>query len=79
MSCNPYKKRVKVEPNSQGGYVPGLEVRKDILETAKTLVLERQIKADNDQSKLMEMIEKMMDRKLSKLTNQFDSILKKLQ
>eukprot|EP00090_Calanus_glacialis_P004617 TRINITY_DN13469_c0_g1_i6.p1 TRINITY_DN13469_c0_g1~~TRINITY_DN13469_c0_g1_i6.p1 ORF type:complete len:963 (-),score=252.46 TRINITY_DN13469_c0_g1_i6:527-3415(-) len=79
MSCNPYKKRVKVEPNNQGGYVPGLEVRKDILETAKTLVLERQIEDVNDQRKLMEMIEKMMDRKLSKLTNQFDSILKKLQ
>ena len=78
-SCNPYKKRVKVEPNSQGGYVPRLEVRKDILETAKTLVLERQREEDNDQSKLMEMIEKMMNRKLSKLTNQFDSILEKLQ
>ena len=52
---------------------------RDILETAKTLVLERQREEDNDQRKLMEMIEKMMDRKLLKLTNQFDSILEKLQ
>ena len=78
-SCNPYKKRVKVEPDFQGGHVAGLEVRKDILETAKSLVLDRQREEKNDQGKLMEMIEKMMDKKLSKLTNQFDSILAKLQ
>ena len=52
---------------------------RDILETAKTLALEKQREEDNDQRKLMEMIEKMMDRKMSKLTNQFDSILEKLQ
>jgi len=78
-SCNPYKKRVKVEPDFQGGHVAGLEVRKDILETAKSLVLDRQREKKNDQGKLMEMIENMMDKKLSKLTNQFDSILAKLQ
>ena len=52
---------------------------RDILETAKTLVLERQREEDNDQRKLMEMIEKMMDRNLSKLTNQFYSIREKLR
>ena len=52
---------------------------RDILETAKTLVLERQREEDNDQRKLMEMIEKMMDRKLSKLTNQFYTIREKLR
>ena len=52
---------------------------RDILETAKTLVLERQREEDNDQRKLMDMIEKMMDRKLSKLTHQFYSIREKLR
>eukprot|EP00092_Neocalanus_flemingeri_P015698 GFUD01016992.1.p1 GENE.GFUD01016992.1~~GFUD01016992.1.p1 ORF type:complete len:970 (+),score=249.34 GFUD01016992.1:268-3177(+) len=78
-SCNPYKKRVKVEPESHGGHVPGLEVRKDILENAKTLVLDRQRSEENDgQNKLMERMSDM-DAKLSTLTNQFDLLLAKLQ
>lgn len=72
-SCNPYMKRIKVEQS-----VAGLEVRKDILENAKNLVLERQREEENDQKKLMQRIE-MMDKKLSKLTNQFDLILEKLK
>ena len=40
-SCNPYKKRVRVEPESLNNG-PSLEVRKDILETAKMLILEQQ-------------------------------------
>ena len=40
-SCNPYKKRVRVEPESLDDG-PSLEVRKDILETAKMLILEQQ-------------------------------------
>ena len=66
-------KRIKVEQS-----VAGLEVRKDILENAKNLVLERQREEENDQKKLMQRIE-MMDKKLSKLTNQFDLILEKLK
>ena len=46
-SCNPYKKRVKVDLSSTKEHTPGLEVRKDILENAKTLVLNQQTEEDN--------------------------------
>jgi len=39
-SWNPYRKRVKVAPGDRP--VPGLEVRKDILETAKAMVVARE-------------------------------------
>jgi len=75
-SCNPYKKRVKVEPTSLGSHIIGLEVRKDILETAKTLVLDRATESEN--VKLMNRISEM-DAKLSNLTTKLDLILTKLQ
>lgn len=45
-SCNPYKKRIRVEPESLSDG-PSLEVRKDILETAKMMILEQQ-RSDSD-------------------------------
>merc|ERR1719447_2695394 len=39
-SCNPYRKRVKVAPGDRP--TPGLEVRKDILESAKAMVVARE-------------------------------------
>jgi len=76
-SCNPYMKRIKVEETGHTEHT-GLTVRKDILESAKNLVLDRQREEENDQKKLMKKIE-IMDKKLTKLTNQFELILEKLQ
>ena len=38
---------MKVDPSSTKEHTPGLEVRKDILENAKTLVLNQQTEEDN--------------------------------
>jgi len=54
-SCNPYRKRVKVEGSSTGG----LEVKKDILETAKTLILDKQRGNQGETAMLVEKIEIM--------------------
>ena len=72
-SCNPYKKRVKVEPASQGRHVTGLEVRKDILEIAKSLILAKQLdEKDNDENS--EVL-----RKIQGLEQQLSLVMGKLE
>ena len=65
-SCNPYKKRVRVEPESQGHTSPGLEVRKDILESAKMLVLEQQRDGEDTTAALVNKVE-MLEAKIDQL------------
>jgi len=65
-SCNPLKKRVRVEPEGGQESIPGLEVRKDILESAKILILQQQREnsdADGQKSLLAKIsdLEKKMD------------------
>ena len=71
-SCNPYKKRVRVEPESQADFGPELEVRKDILETAKMLILDQQRDEKEDTSS--EIIEKIRE-----LEVKLDLILKSVK
>ena len=68
-SCNPYKKRVRVEPECQGDSSPGLEVSKHILEAAKMLILNQQ---RTNQS------EDQLSVKVSQLEAKIDKLLQSL-
>ena len=59
-SCIPYRKRVRVEPVTDQVTVAGLEVRKDILETAKMLILDQQ--RDAGEESLLTRIEQLEDK-----------------
>ena len=68
-SCNPLKKRVRVEPERDQESIPGLEVRKDILENAKMLILQQQREnCDGRDGSLLA--------KISDLENKIDLILR---
>merc|ERR1712029_883353 len=70
-SCNPYKKRVRVEPESQDDSSPSLEVRKDILETAKMLILSQQRDEENNSNTTVL-------NKISELEVKIDNLLKSI-
>ena len=67
-SCNPLKKRVRVEPEGGQESIPGLEVRKDILENAKMLILQQQRENSDGQESLLA--------KISDLEKKIDLILR---
>merc|ERR1719445_1249132 len=70
-SCNPYKKRVRVEPVTDHLSVPGLEVRKDILESAKMLILSQQRDEENNNNTTVL-------NKMSELEAKIDNLLKSI-
>ena len=70
-SCNPYRKRVRVEPESQDDSSPSLEVRKDILETAKMLILSQQRDEENNSNTTVL-------NKISELEAKIDNLLKSI-
>merc|ERR1719394_2023002 len=70
-SCNPYKKRVRVEPESQHEDSPHLEVRRDILETAKMLILSQQRDEENNSNTTVL-------NKISELEAKIDNLLKSI-
>ena len=70
-SCNPLKKRVRVEPERDQESIPGLEVRKDILENAKMLILQQQ--RENSEGQDSGLLAKISD-----LESKIDLILRSI-